>query len=149
MRISPITLIIGAVALYAVTKGLAAKKLKVIASRAKNIKWTIFNVSFDLELVVQNFSDQNLLVTGLSGEVFINGNPVATTLRNTSFSIQKNNYSSVIVPTRIEFPALATALKQYIADVIKQKTSLSLNWKGTITSLGIPFNVETSFDVIA
>lgn len=148
MRLSPITLIIGAVGLYAYLKGRAAQQLKVIASRATNIKGTFLTLTFDLEITIQNFSDQNLTVTGVSGNVMFNGTPIATTLKNSTFTIVKNGVTKVSIPTVIEFAYLVGAIKEYIVNFLAKKTSLSLGWTGVISSLGIPFKVESEFDLI-
>jgi LEA14-like dessication related protein len=148
MRLSPITIIIGIVGAYAYLKGRAADQLRIVASRATNIKGNLLTLRFDLEMTIQNFSDQNITVTGISGNVMFNGTPIASTLKNSTVTIVKNGYTKISVPTVIEFPYLVGAIKEYIVNFIAKKTSLSLGWSGVVSSLGIPFKVETEFDLI-
>ena len=148
MRLSPITLGLAALGLFAFFKGKAASQLEIIASKASNIKGTLLTLSFDLELTVQNFSNQNLTVTGVSGNVMLNGTPIAGTLRNIPFTIAANGYSKVVIPTVIQFPYLIGAVKQYIVDFIAKKTRLVLGWSGTVSSYKVPFKVSTEFELI-
>jgi LEA14-like dessication related protein len=133
---------------YYAVKGLAASELGIRSSRATNIKFSLLSLSFDLELTFENFRNQNLTVSGIGGNVYLNNLVVATTLRNTPFTIQANNYTAVTIPTVIVYSNLLLAAQDYIKNVIAQKAGLTLSWRGVVSSLGLRFPLQSDFKVI-
>jgi len=129
-----ITTVIGAIALYFLSKGQAAKSVKVYFNSLGLGKVKGFNLPEILaKFRIVNPTNTPLSVTSLLGDIFINDNQFASIQQTDMLDIPANK--EVIYTVKVQVPAMSIVTT--LLPLLKRKQKIKITYTGTINSMGI------------
>jgi len=129
-----IATVIGAVALYFLSKAQAGKQVKVYFNSLSLGKTKGLNLPEILaKFRIVNPTNTPLSVRSLAGDIFVNDSQFASLQQNEPLEIPANN--EVIYTVKLQVPALS--ILTTVLPLLKSKKKIKITYTGTINSMGI------------
>jgi LEA14-like dessication related protein len=129
-----IATVIGAVALYFLSKAQAGKQVKVYFNSLSLGKVKGLNLPEILaKFRIVNPTNTPLSVRSLAGDIFVNDSQFASLQQNEPLEIPANN--EVIYTVKLQVPALS--ILTTVLPLLKSKKKIKITYTGTINSMGI------------
>lgn len=135
----PIIFVAGAAALYFISKGSAAKKIRVYfndLSLGKSSGFRLPDILARFRIV--NPTNTPLTVDSIAGDIFLNKNLLASIQNLTPITIPAN--SEILYPIKINLSAFNIINTVY--NLIKNKQKINVYFDGTVNSSGVAFPLK-------